>query len=678
MAFRPEEFRDLEASGDPRVLGWFREAIQDGERYIRADPQYSKMDKLQDFNAGEQWEGDAPSYVPRVVLNHIKKAIKAHSSVLTDVRPLFAFKTYNEQFKTTSELLNNLTVFWWVNNFIDMSVANVIRYSLVCGTGDVCVEYDPDFGYYGDTKLTVKDPRDLLPIRPSRDLSIQSWEGMIIKEASSYNVLAAKYPEKAHLLKPAKSGVLSQVFTKFKKTIRDTVTTPVSTLDGLRSRSGVGAGADELNVYRALVKDRSLNQTGARVLMGDPQANWSYWVEPGKPLYPRKRLIISTDNAVLYDGPASYWHGMFNVCRLKLDPWPWHFFGLPLVGDLCEVQKAINQTASDFLSVFSQWVNRGLIADSQAVPESVVKRFDPREPHWKLRAKTGMAQNGGIQLQPGPDTPTWSMMFFERLLEEFDNLAGTANLQALLQLRQSPAAETIQKYLDAMTPEMRDESRQIEFFLREMAEMVKVNFFQFYSAERRMLMLGDAGATLQDFDFDPGSMVPAMRPSEDGYVAELDSEIPRDSRAQYFHKLFTFWVSPQSILAMNAMERKLTYVQLARMGYMDFWSTMEMLEIPNVGAPPPIPLPVPGKEGELQTDPMTGQPIVDMMTGQPVPLTELRVPQTITERLQAQSMLGIGMTESPVGRKATGQEAPQIKQKPDQNGAPRVTISESG
>lgn len=117
--------------------------------------------------------------------------------------------------------------------------------------------------------------------------------------------------------------------------------------------------------------------------------------------------------------------------------------------------------------------------------------------------------------------------------------------------------------------------------------------------------------------------------------------------------------------------------QLARMGYLDFWSLHEALETPNVGTPPPIPLPPlqPPDPTVLLTmaanggmDP-TGKYMMDPMSGQ---VMELRVPMTVTERLIAQQMMGIGMTENPAGRKASGQEAPEIEDKGD-----RTTVTES-
>jgi hypothetical protein len=71
------------------------------------------------------------------------------------------------------------------------------------------------------------------------------------------------------------------------------------------------------------------------------------------------------------------------------------------------------------------------------------------------------------------------------------------------------------------------------------------------------------------------------------------------------------------------------------------------------------------------TDPASGRTFqMDPQSGQ---IMELRVPVTVTERLQAQAMMGIGQTVSPAGRKASGQEPPHQEEKSDG----RTTVSES-
>lgn len=649
------------------TLRWLHAAIREGESILRSDPSYEKMDKTIDYVLGNQYSGKRPSYISDVVVNKLKKALKAHVSALTDLRPLFAFKTYNEAYKKHADLLNQLTVLWWVNTFADLDVADALRYSLTLATGYIVVDYDPNLGRYGDIRLIPKDPRDVLPYRPSRDRSVQSWQGVIIREAVSINALKALYPDKAHLIVKTQHAIrkFSGVKTAFRR-IR-TMITPVTTLDGLKSPHKANVPVDEVPTFRTYFRDHTVNTTSQPIAMGNPASNWSYVVPVGGKLYPRGRLLVATEHLVLYDGPNPYWHGLFPVVKLTLDPWPWLLLGLSLAHDLLPAQEAINKITNDFLGVLSQSANRGTAFDKNAVPDSVYRAFDARKPGFKL--KTNPVFGEAFKMIDPAQLPPWALEFFALMLQEFDSQAGVANLQALLRLRQSPSAETIEKYWEALTPEIRIEGRLLEAAIRELADMVKCNFFQFYSEQRRILLLGDSGSQLEDLDYDPHNLVPDMRPEDPGYSPELDGQqYSRDDRARFFMNQFVFFVAPNSLLALNASQRKMMYMQLARMGYMDFWSLMEMLEIPNVGSPLPVPLPT--GEMEVGIDPQTGLP------GN-VPEMEVRVPTTITERLIAQQTLGIAMATSPAGRKASGQKTPTLETKKDDTGAPRTTITES-
>jgi hypothetical protein len=73
-------------------------------------------------------------------------------------------------------------------------------------------------------------------------------------------------------------------------------------------------------------------------------------------------------------------------------------------------------------------------------------------------------------------------------------------------------------------------------------------------------------------------------------------------------------------------------------------------------------------------DPVTKRTFLLDPSGQ---LMELRVPTTITERLQAQALLGLGMAASPAGRKASGQAAPGMEEKSNGEGGSRQTVTES-
>ena len=243
----------------------------------------------------------------------------------------------------------------------------------------------------------------------------------------------------------------------------------------------------------------------------------------------------------------------------------------------------------------------------------------------------------------------------------------------------------------------------MEAFLRRASAQLSFNTFQFMDSAKRIAILGDAGALLEDFDYEPDSLIPAMSntmPQQVGvdpmgapmvmhvpnpdYDPAFDKNLPRSVRAQTMAKLMVFVVAPNSVLAFNAQQEKMMKFQLARMGYYDAWSLAEAMEIPNFGSPPPMPLPpMPPLKPEQTATPEAivllltqnpGKYIPDPATGQ---ILEMRVPITVVERLQAQMMMGIGMTENPAGRKASGGDTPKQEEKSDGNGGTRTTTTES-
>jgi hypothetical protein len=573
----------------------------------------------------------------------------------------------------------------------DIELGHVIKYALAGGTGDCVVEWDPHYLAGGDVRLSARDARDTLPIRPAPlSRSIQDWEGLILRESHTVNALRGLYPTFADVFRPTTDSLLSSLMGRFRQVAARLISPANDTLSGLNAPAAASrARSGEILIYRTWLNDRTRNLTTKPIPMGTPGSSWAYTVAPGKYLYPFKRMVVATPEFILYDGPNPYWHGQFPVNRLKLWDLPWHFLGLGLLNDLTPIQDAINDTEQDIALGIKKWMAPAVSYDRGAVSESTMRLFDPRRPGSKIKLNQ-LGQREGIKLHDGPPAQVLALAHEHELflMDQFDTLSGTPNMQALLALRQLPGADTIQKYWESLTPELRQEGRMIEAFLRDAANQMKSLRFQYETSAKRVTILGDAGLLLDDFDFDPEQLIPGLKPMTPegtptpGYAPEFDVSLPRHERAQAFQNSIVFVVAPNSVLSMNATEGKLIRLQLARGGMYDFWSLLESLEIPNVGAPPPMPLPpldpqkaalefaqmlASGPEGAAAA---MGKYILDPMTGQ---LLEIRIPLTVTERLMAQSAIGIGMTENPAGRKASGQSSPKVEEKSDG----RTTVTES-
>lgn len=679
------------------MLNWIHEALLEGEGLMKSDPLYDMMDRNMDSVIGKQailtTSTDNPSYLTKVVFNETHRTVRRHVSALTDIKPVFAYKTPNPNFQQHALLLNNLVVVWWINTFSDLALADAVKYAATAGAGDLVLEYDPNYGPSGDMRLAARDPRDTIPIRPSRDGSIQNWYGCILREAHSPNVLRAMFPQYSTLLKPDIPWGAG-VFTKFKASVsRILGSGNQGTLSGLEKPHTGRLAGDEIILYRTYLNDGSVNLTKAPILMGQAGSSWSYLVPPGERLYPRKRLIVSTEKIILYDGPNHYWHGMFPVSRLILDRWPWSFFGLPIVNSMEPLQNAINQLGSALIHKVKVASAPPVVGNSR-VPRGMLAGFDLRRPNAKLH--TNEQVGTGLAPMELPDLPQYSMELFTLLCTKFHELAGDSTLDSLqaAALSQVPDPEQIEAYMSALSPELKLEGRQVEVCIRELAMMQKSNIFQFYDMKRRVQILGDAGLTLQDFDYDPGNLIPAMTADQPGYLKQLDVNVDQKDRAIFFLKLFSFYVTPNSLLALNAKSEQMKYVQLARAGWMDFWTLMEKLEVPNVGSPPKMLLPplTPIGPDEMEQIKLGQLPqfSIDPSTGEAL---EMRTPSTITERLMAQMQLGLGMSVGPAGatagagnsngqpgqpgRKASGAAPPTVTEQAVPGGGRRIKVEES-
>ena len=693
----PATSADSLQRGDPRVLGWIKEAIDEGDRIIRSDPSYDQIESALRYITGEQLPSDRKKlkYLPQVVINESRKAMQAHVSALTDLKPLFGWRTLNTAYQQACDTLNQYAVAEWVTTMADLELGDCIKYGLAAGTGDLATDWDPHAPLGGAHAFTARDPRDTLPIRPGNNRDVQMWQGLILREEHSVNALRAIHPTKAGLFRPAPDNVVAKVMGRF-RSVASRLLTPADPLDQLvvnaahtrHPRSG------SVVLYRTYFRDRTKNLTDRAITLGTPGSAWAYVVQPGEPLYPRGRLVVSTEDACIYDGPNTYWHGRFPLCRLRLWSVPWQFLGIPLFNDLLPVQDAINDTVNDLRLAARQWTDPDLVYNRNAVSESTMKALDNRRPGKRVKVVPGFGDP--YKKLEGPPFGVMQVLseLWDKLTTKHNDLSGTANLAALLQLRQLPSADTISKYYEALTPEIRSEARQVEAFMRDLAEMTKVNYFQFLSTAKRVQILGPAGVTLNDFDYDPNTMVPALKMGDPGYTPELDTDLTtRDQRAQWIHKQFVFVVAPNSILAMHSTERKMQTMQQAQMGYVDFWTFHDVFETPNVGAPPAIPLPplAPvGPDVVAFVMAQTLQSVQTMMPPGPVQtpdgkqyildpsgqILEVRVPTTITERLQAQEMLGIGMMANAQGRKATNNAPVKSETKNDKPGG-RQTMTTS-
>jgi hypothetical protein len=625
------------------TLGFIKEAVMESEAFLKIQPGYDKIGETMRAVFGEQHKYRS-SRLSDTELNHLGKIASDLAALLTDIKPFWEYKTRNKSFERQSGILGKLSSHWYLERFIDLRMMEVIKYWEVSGTGWPHFVWDP---MLGDLTIYAEDSRDVLPIRPpSGYISIQDAIGVAIRKEHTVNHLRSLYPQSLWpLIKPDRDGTLKGAEsgqTRFDKLLQSFGVPSDSPF--LRRLWGGPARQTPripmVDLYTVYLKDESRNTSSHPRFMGNfdkegrAQDNYSYIVPPGGKLYPRRRRIVATSRGILSDGPNHYWHGLFPIPKMTLDPWPWSWFGKAPLWDLLKPQSSLNRALRVVDDHMEKIARPGMKFDKNSVSKAAAERYDTRRAGFKFQHNPMIGK--GIEIEFPPPLPGEVPWWIGLLKDEMYDLAGVRDLSQLMRLNQVPAADTIEKITASMTASVRGRSRAMEAFMREFGTMAAYNFAQFRTMTERYAILGEDGVTKEDWDFDPGSLIPDYVHSDDfepnGIVrhdALVRGPLPRLDRAREVMRHLSFDVAPGSLLAASQIESKMMYLQLARAGLIDHWTLLEKLEVPNVGLPP------------------SGA-------------------DTITERLQAEQQMGLGMAISATGRKASGQSAP------------RMTVKESG
>lgn len=617
-----------EAQYEYQVLGWLQEALSEGDGFLRSQPGFDLIgEAIRTING--QSLGPGTSSLSTASSNHFAKIAADLAAGLTDIKPFWQYQTRNKLYERQAQIFGYLSEHWWLNCQIDLRFMDAVKFYEVAGTGYTHHFYDP---LKQDLDLIPEDPRDVVPIRPASYHTLQDAFGVCIRRERPTQWLKARYPRVASRIRQDRDAS----FTKYQSTTR---------VGRLLTAMGMSQSPFWANIFSRKpatdlaipvtdvsytyladpLKAKSDMRVGEFDDDGNPANNWSYFVKKGDPVYPRKRCIIATSSCVIYDGPSMYWHGMFPINKLTLDPWPWLWLGKGPLWDILNLQRVLDSQYRIWDDHNAQVAQPGVTVDKNSLSKPAQDRLNTRRAGWKIRQNPVAGKGVVINYPPALDQSVPE--YIEKIEQQMDYLSGVKDLIGqIAQAGQIPSAETIESMIQNMTPANRGRSRVMEAFMREFAIMTMSNFMQFYTLPMRLAILGPNGDSYQDYDYDPGSLVPMFLGNELDANGVTKTEAlsngprPRAERAVEFLKYFTFHVAPGSLLNAAQMEQKMIYLQLARMGYIDVWTLCEKLGIENMGVPP---------EG------------------------------TIVERLAKQAELGIGMTASPAGRKASGQAPPR-------------------
>ena len=324
---KPTQYRIPQWGTRPdTILGWLREATEDGEAYLRNQRSWKDIDKSIDIISGGGMER-IPKAQSKVHMNMLKRDIREQIATLSNIRPMSAYKTDNDYLMKQASVLNKLYTAWYLNTFADRGIRKVLQWS-VTGLGWASPVWTKDFWVLGrgDIELKTYGPRDVIPIQVGRDHDIQKAYAVTIRDEMPLNQAWAKYPTKVDLLTPDR-GTATWLQKGVRKVQR--FMSPVLNAFGQgRGRDSEESPFPTVDVFKTYILDLSYNDTDKPMHMGD--GNWSYDVPPygsdiptgelnggvqktrkatleDSQMFPLRRLVIWSNNGVLYDDTSTLW-----------------------------------------------------------------------------------------------------------------------------------------------------------------------------------------------------------------------------------------------------------------------------------------------------------------------------------------------------------------------------------
>lgn len=620
------------------TIAWLTEAVAESEAFLASQPGFDQISAAIDaiMSTDESAsKSDIKAALSNTRTNRVAKIAEDLAALMTDTKPFWDYQVANRRFEQHAQIYGKLATFWYQRRSIDLRLADAIKYYVVGGTGFLYLFWNPDIE---DIDAYAIDPRNVLPIRPLGYESCESCLGVIIKQKTPINYIRDKYGVD---VKSEQDGSAITWLNKMRDSAADVIS-PIWTF-----RKAGKSSETELpriptaTLYTCFLKDDRRNTRkdmqeqfhNRPIRMGEwedgkSQNNWSYEVQVGEKLYPNRRMIVWVGNKILYDGPSYYWHGHFPILKLTLNPYPWTWLGKAPTWDLLRLQGSLNKLLRVVDDHAAQVAQPGSIHDKNSVSRSEFSSFDTRRSGWKIYQNPLAGK--GIQIIPPPplDAAIWEHIKW--IQDEMKELSGVVDLGQLMSLKQIPSNDSVEAIVHSMTPSIRFRSRIMEAFTKELAMQLAYNFSQFYTLPMRVTELGPGGVVQDDFDFDPGSLLPDYAHEEDydasGAInpeAFLRGPLPRWDRAKEFLRRFAFKIAPGSWLNSAQVEQKMIYLQLTRAGWMDIFTLWEILGIPNIGVLP------------------------DNV-------------RTIPERLLYMQQLGLTGEVNAAGRKASGQSQPRV------------------
>lgn len=615
----------FEASDDKK-LGFLRQAIDQGIKWNSDHVDKKSLQKAIDILAGKSGS-DISSAWSRLSTGDLKRAITEIVETLADIRPFWGYSTDNKAFLKHADMLSKTAKAIYLECFVDRALKEALQFAAATQCGFLHPVYSRSMFGAGDGEfkfISLGQP-DVLPVQLPRDRDYQ--RAYIVTLALPFGVAEAhaRFPEYQQYLKPFAKKKYARTKGGEAQRGYDQNRWKMHSLDSQLEQY--------TDVYYSYVLDLRINfgevdEKGKPILgedgnpigkpleMGQIGTSWHYTVpyvgqsitrfEGGRSVtraateddcrvYPQRRLLISCDNALMYDGPAFDWHGMVPLIPFYFDKWAWGDANSLFDGTYA-IQDAIDDLARSIYRVAMARAKPGKVynldittGDKQGkLTSRQAEGLDPFDPGvtWGIDGDI----KEPVLRPPMPEwcynIPEWLFKVIEILQNAIQRQLGLDQIKALEKLRAN--IQDPEKLEDAEGPVVMGASRSMEMGLRDMGTMVKYLIMQYMTTRDVMQIVGAESIAPEVFDYSPEMVIPSHLPGEQTIDSEgkaVSSNVDEFTRAKTFAKNIKYFITPHSLHYIAQNKFKLNLLAAQGKGVVIDPETMaHAFEIPNWGS----------------------------------------------------------------------------------------------
>lgn len=558
----------------------------------------------------------------------LKRGVLEIVEALADIRPYWGYSTENKSFMQECNMMSKVAKSIYMESFVDRAIKDALQFAAISGAGFIYPFYSRSKFGMGDGEfvfMALGQP-DVLPIQLPRGRNYQNAYIVTIVVPMGVAEAHARFPDFQKFLKPFADKTYARTPSGNSERAYDQNRWRMHKIGNKREQY--------VDVYYTYVLDLRINEPmkdddgnpmmdengqpmGKPLEMGEKGTSWAYTVpyvgqmitrfEDGKNVtrpatdddcrvYPYRRLLISCNEALMYDGPAFDWHGMVPLVPFYLDEWAWEDTGFSLFQGTMHTQDAIDDLMRYIYRVAMARANPGKVynvdittGDKQGkLTSRQAESLDPFDPG------IGWGVDGDIKepvlRPPFPEwcynIPEWVMKVVEFLQATIMRQLGHDQIKSLEKIRANISDP--EKLLDAEGPTVLGTSRSMERGFRDLAEMLKFLIIQYMTTPRLMQYVGADGIAPEVFDYAPEMITPSHMPGEQMTTPEgqpVPSGVTAIERGRNFAKNLRTFTTPHSMHYIAQAQKKLNLLALLGKGVpIDPETLATEFDLPNWGS----------------------------------------------------------------------------------------------